>query len=112
MRPDVANYIRTCPPCQKTKVYPARPSGLLQPNSIPTCPWMHILVDLITGLPRSQGYDSIAVVVDRFTKAGIFMPTNVELTVEGMARLYRNNVWKDHGLPLDVLSDRGLQSAS
>ena len=60
---DVHQYVRTCGACQRTKTYPARPTGLLIPNPIATEPWEEILVDLITGLPDSQGYDAVMVVL-------------------------------------------------
>jgi len=67
---------------------------------------------LITQLPESQGYDSILVVVDRFSKMMHAMPTMSSVTAEGVARLFRDNVWKLHGLPEKTLSDRGPQFAS
>ena len=79
------------------------------PNSIPEKPWTHILADFITKLPLAQGYDSILVVVDRLTKIVHFIPTTEKTLVEGLARLFRDNVWKLHGLPESIISDRGLQ---
>jgi len=79
------------------------------PNSIPKKPWMHILADFITKLPLAQGYDSILVVVDRLTKMVHFIPTTEKTSVEGLARLFRDNVWKLHGLPESIISDRGPQ---
>ena len=105
-------YVRTCPACQRTKTFPARPIGLLVPNPIPQQPWEEISVDLITGLPDSQGYDAIMVVVDCFTKMIHALPTNGTVSSEGVARLFRDNVWKLHGLPKRVISDRGPQFAS
>jgi len=82
------------------------------PNSIPEKPWTHILVDFITKLPLAQGYDSILVVVDWLTKMVHFIPTTEKISVEGLARLFRDNVWKLHGLPESIISDRGLQFAA
>jgi len=79
------------------------------PNSIPEKPWMHILVDFITKLPLAQGYDSILVVVDQLTKMVHFIPTTEKTSVEGLARLFRDNMWKLHGLPESIISDRGPQ---
>lgn len=89
-----------------------QPSGLLIPNPIPSGPWQEISVDLIVGLPDSQGYDSILVVVDQFTKMFHALPTMSTITSEGLARLYWDNVWKLHGLPKKIISDRGPQFAS
>jgi len=62
------------------------------PNLIPEKPWAHILVDFITKLPLVQGYDSILVVVDQLTKMVHFIPTMEKTSVEGLARLFRDNV--------------------
>ena len=82
------------------------------PNSIPDKAWTHISADFITKLPLVQGYDSILVVVDWFTKMAHFVPTTKKTTAEGLARLFRDNVWRLHGLPESIISDRGPQFAA
>jgi len=67
------------------------------------------LADFITKLPIAQGYNSILVVVDRLTKIVYFIPTTEKTSAEGLARLFRNNVWKLHGLPKSIISNRGPQ---
>jgi len=79
------------------------------PNSIPEKPWVDISVDFITKLPLAQGYNLILVVVDRLTKMVHFISTTEKTFAEGLARLFRDNVWKLHGLPESIISDRGLQ---
>jgi len=81
-------------------------------NSIPERPWTHILADFITKLPLAQGYNSILVVVDRLTKMVHFVPTTEKTSAEGLARLFRDNVWKLHGLPKSIISDWGPQFAA
>jgi len=66
-------------------------------------------VDFITKLLLVQGYDSILVVVDRLTKIVYFIPTIEKTLAEGLARLFRDNMWKLHGLPKSIILDRGLQ---
>jgi len=78
-------------------------------NSIPEKPWAHILVDFITKLPLAHKYDSILVVVNRLTKIVYFILTTEKTLAEGLARLFRDNVWKLHGLPESIISDRGPQ---
>jgi len=68
---------------------------------------MHILADFITKLPIAQGYDLILVVVDRLMKIVHFIPTTEKTSAERLARLFRDNVWKLHGLPESIISDRG-----
>ena len=79
------------------------------PNSVPEKPWVHISVDFITKLLLVQGYNSILVVVDRLTKMVHFILTTEKISAEGLARLFRDNVWKLHGLPESIISDRGPQ---
>ena len=67
------------------------------------------MVDFITKLPIAQGYDSILVVVDRLTKMDHFISTTEKTLAEGLARLFRDNVWKLHRLPKSIISDRGPQ---
>ena len=82
------------------------------PNSIPEKAWSYISADFITKLSLAQGYDAILVVVDRFTKMGHFIPTTEKTSTEGLARLFRDNIWKLHGLPDSIISDRGPQFAA
>jgi len=82
------------------------------PHSILEKPWTHILADFITKLPLAQGYNSILVVVDRLTKIVHFIPTTEKTLAEGLARLFRDNVWKLHGLPKSIISDRRPQFAA
>ena len=60
-------------------------------------------------LPVSKGHDLILVVCDRFLKMSHFVVTTEKTTAERLARLFRDNVWKLHGLPESVISDRGPQ---
>jgi len=80
-------------------------------NSIPKKPWAHISADFITKLPLAQGYDSILVVVDQLTKMVHFILTTEKTSAEGLAKLFRDNVWKLHGLPESIILDRGPQFA-
>jgi hypothetical protein len=73
LRRDVAEYVRTCIPCQQTKVFPSQVSGLL--NSLPLLkePWEQVTANFIVELPESQGYDVILVAADRHTKRAHFV---------------------------------------
>ena len=104
---DIRQYVNSCDICQRTKAIRAKPCGTLAPNRIPSHPWQCISVDLITELPTSQGYDAILVVVDRFTKMICLIPTYTTLSLEGVARLFRDHVWKDFGIPENIIYDRG-----
>jgi len=88
------------------------PTGKLRPNKVPERLWQHISVDFIMKLLVSKGHDSILVVCDRFSKMSHFVATTEKTTAEGLARLFRDNMWKLHGLPESVISDRGSQFAA
>jgi len=106
---EVKRYVEGCDSCQRNKNRTEQPAGKLMPNSIPEKPWTHISADFITKLPIAQGYDSILVVVDRLTKMVHFISTTEKTSAEGLARLFRDNVWKLHRLPESIISDRGPQ---
>jgi len=104
--------VEGCDSCQRNKNHTEQPAGKLMPNSIPEKPWMHISADFITKLPLAQEYNVILVVVDRLTKMVHFIPTTEKTLVEGLARLFKDNVWKLHGLLESIISDRGPQFAA
>jgi len=105
----VKQYVEGYDSYQRNKNCTEQPVGKLMPNSIPEKPWMYISADFITKLPIVQGYNSILVVVDRLTKMVHFIPTTEKTSAEGLARLFRDNVWKLHGLPESIISDKGPQ---
>lgn len=73
MKKDVKNYVDSCLICQKNKVDAISPTGLLQPLPVPDKVWGDITMDVVEGLLKSQGKDSIMVVVDRLSKYGHFL---------------------------------------
>jgi len=66
------------------------------------------MVDFITKLPLVAGKDAILVVYDKLSKITYFVAITEGTLAEGLARLFRDNVWKLHGLPESVISDRRL----
>ena len=106
---EVKRYVEGCNSFQRNKNHTEQLAGKLMPNSIPKKPWTHISADFITKLPIAQRYDSILVVVDKLTKIVHFIPTTEKTLAEGLARLFRDNIWKLHGLSESIISDRGLQ---
>jgi len=83
--------------------------GKLIPNVIPEKPWSYILADFITKLPLVQGYNVILVVCDHFSKMVHFIATTEKTSVEGLAKLFQDHIWKLHGLPESIILDRGVQ---
>ena len=69
-------------------------------------------MDFVTKLPIVAGKDVILVVYNRLSKIAHFVATTEGTLVEGLARLFRNNMWKLHRLPESVVLDRGPQFAA
>ena len=78
------------------------------PNTIPEKLWNHILTDFITKLPLAQGYNAILVVCDWFSKMAHFIATTEKTLAEGLARLFRDYIWKSIQLPENIILDRGV----
>ena len=112
MRQYINLYVSSCDTCSRNKSPRHAKYGPLKPLPVPGSPWNSVSMDFIVELPPSSGYDSILVCVDRLTKMAHFCPTNSTVTAEETARLYLHNVFKHHGLPGDVVSDRGPQFVS
>ena len=106
---EVGRYVDGCDACQRYKNRSEAPVGKLMPNTIPEKPWSHISADFITKLPLAQGYDTILVVCDRFSKMAHFIATTEKTSAERLAKLFRDHVWKLHRLPESIISNRGVQ---
>lgn len=112
LRTYIKDYVGGCDICQRSKSSNHKPYGLLQPLPIADRPWASISVDFITQLPESNGFSSICVFVDRFTKMAHFAPTTDNVDAEGTVQLFLERVFSAHGLPDDVTSDRGVTFTS
>jgi transposase InsO family protein len=108
----VADYIATCGRCARNKPFRQKPYGQLQPLPISKRPWSSLSMDFIDQLPKSGGFDSILVVVCRFTKMSIFIPTRITATSRDLADAFLHHVFSKHGLPDDIVSDRGSKFVS
>jgi hypothetical protein len=108
----VKHYVTGCDTCQRMKNCPQQPFGPLQPNRVPNGPWEIISIDLITQLPASGEYNAICVVVDRLTKRAHFFPITNNFSAKDLAKLLFDRIYPLHGLPLQIISDRGPQFAA
>jgi len=109
---DVGRYVEGCDLCQRMKNRAEELAGKLKLSEVPEKLWTYLMVDFITKLPVVAEKDVILVVCDRLFKMTHFVATTEGTSVEGLARLFRDNVWKLHGLPESVVSDRGPQFAA
>jgi hypothetical protein len=109
LRHFVHQYVSGCDLCARTKPLRSKPAGLLQPLPVPPRPWTSISMDFIVGLPTSPDSpaNAIWVVVDRLTKLAHFIPTTNTVDASGLASLFFNHVFRLHGLPKEIVSDRG-----
>lgn len=102
----VSNFVRHCLVCQANKHENVAYPGLLQPLPIPQEVWVDVSMDFISGLPKSQGKDVIMVVVDRLSKYAHFAAFSHPYTAMDVAQLYLDQVFKLHGWPRSIVSDR------
>lgn len=108
----VFEYVKTCDTCHRNKAIHHSKFGLLHPLPIPSAPWKSISMDHIVDLPVADGFNCILVVVDRLTKMAHFIPARKTDTSRQLARQFLTNVFKLHGLPSDIVSDRGTTFSS
>jgi hypothetical protein len=102
----VEEFVRQCEVCQHAKHENIKSAGKLQPLPVPLLPWQDISMDFIEGLPKSEGFEVIMVVVDRLTKFAHFVPLKHPFTAAQVAQALWDNVIKLHGVPLTIVSDR------
>jgi len=70
-------------------------------------------MDFVTGLPKTpKGNDAIWVIVDRLTKTAHFLPYGTGLTLDGLAKLYVDEIVRLHGTPKNIVSDRDSRLTS
>lgn len=103
----VRHYVTSCPTCQAVKSSNQLPPGLLHPLPIPDDRWEQIAMDLIVHLPQTpRGFDAIVTFTDRFSKMVHFVPTQTTVTAPTLAKLAFDHVFRYHGLPKTIVSDR------
>ncbi|HLO99762.1 MAG TPA: reverse transcriptase domain-containing protein [Fimbriimonas sp.] len=112
MRKTIARYVRNCDTCRRIKPARHMPFGYLKPLRIPVRRWSSVSLDYIVGLPESNGFNALLVIVDRLSKIAHFIPCRNESNSADLARLFFNTIFRHHGLPDTIISDRGTTFTS
>ena len=106
MEPEVQEYIEARSVCTRNKTSSKACTGLFHPLPIPSRPWSDISLDFVTGLPVTQGNTTVLTVVNHFSK--IHRITKITIRQE-TAEAMMNQIFRVHGFPRDIVSDRGPQ---
>jgi transposase InsO family protein len=103
---DCKAFTESCLLCQKNKSSQST-SGLAQPLQIPSKCWDHMTMDFVVDLPKTKnGFNSITVFVDKFSRMAHFVPSHTTDTAVDVAKLFFHHIFKFHGIPSKIVSDR------
>jgi transposase InsO family protein len=106
MKKQVEEFVAACATCQRNKAEHYHYPGLLAPLPIPDIAWSFISMDFIEGLSKSGAKDVIMVVVDRLTKYAHFLALSHPFTAHTVAQMFIDNIFKLHGPPIAIVTDR------
>jgi len=106
MKTMIKDWVQACHICNQAKPDRQKYPGLLQPLPIPDQAWQMITMDFIEGLPRSNRYNCILAVVDRFSKYAHFIPLSHPFTALTVAHAFMDHIYKLHGMPFSIVTDR------
>jgi hypothetical protein len=105
----IKKYIEGCTTCQMNRIRTNPTKYFIQPNDIPSRPFQIITSDFMTDLPECEGYDSILIFVDRFSKTLVALPCTKTITAGETAQLMIKSLIAYFGIPQKIISDRGTQ---
>ena len=109
---NVTAFCASCTTCQRSKPPNQKPYGLLNPLPVPAKPWEAIGIDFVGPLPESKDrdgeYDSITVIIDLLTAMVHLVPSRSNYTAKDIAELMFVEVYKHHGPPRAIISDRDV----
>ncbi|OBS16093.1 hypothetical protein FPOA_27763 [Fusarium poae] len=105
----IEQWVKNCHTCRRANPAREAKQGVLKPLPIPERAWQHVSMDFITHLPPSEGNDAILIIACRLTKMRHIIACKGTCDAEDAAHYYLKEVWKLHGLPQTIVSDRGPQ---
>lgn len=106
MKVDIRKFVHECPSCAAQKRERKRSGGLLKPLEIPSRLWDTITMDFAMGLPDAEGYNGVLVVVEKISKLVKLIAVNDTITAEETAKEVWDKIVRNHGVPLNIVSDR------
>ena len=109
---DVQTYCDSCMTCKRSKPSNQKPYGLLNPLTVPSKPWEAIGVDFVGPLPESRNwdgtFDEITTIINLLTGMVHLVPSRQDYKAPDVAELMFSEVYKHHGLPRSIVSDRDV----
>jgi Integrase zinc binding domain len=106
LKEEVIKHVNYCDVCQLNKGEHLLSPGLLEPIEIPEGAWKVLTMDFVCGLPKSEGKEVILVIIDKFTKYCHLVALSHPFTTSFVAEQFLNTVYKLHGLPEKIITDR------
>lgn len=88
MKATIKDFVQSCAISQQAKYDHSISPGLLQPLPVPDSAWQVLSMDFIEGLPLSNSFNRILVVIDLLTKYGHFIPLRHPFTAAGVAKAF------------------------
>lgn len=107
---DVQHYCQTCSLCALNRTNTQAPFGRLQPLPVPSRPWESIGIDFVGPMPGSFNrlgrFDMLCVIIDHLSSMVHLVPTKITDKASDIAEVVFEHVYKLHGLPERIVSDR------
>jgi hypothetical protein len=111
IRQDVKDFWERCVVCRRAKIQPHMAANLY-PLRVPPRPWHTVGLDYLTHLLVSNGFDSLLIVVDHLTRMAHFLPCTESVTTKETANTFSQGVYRLHGLPRVLVTDRDRKFVS
>ena len=111
-REDTKRFVEGCHTWQIIKQPTQRPASNAQMMQVPKRPWRSISIDVLGPVPRCKGFEHALVVVDRFSSLVSLVPMKKKYTTQDIADALISKVYCYHGIPQEMIANRGPQFVS